>query len=137
MIVLMLTLLAAGCLEPEPKKEKPKKEGVIGQVTQDIGKANPDAQEADMQVKLEDGLAGYGKAYGSAVGKIAKLQIKQSLELYRAEHGNYPKTHDEFMQQIIKRQNLELPKLPGGRQYQYDVDKHELIIVEGTKRKGK
>ena len=34
------------------------------------------------------------------------------------------------MEKIIKRHKIELPVLPGKRQYQYDVENHELIVVE-------
>ena len=50
--------------------------------------------------------------------------------MYRAETGEYPKDHDEFMNKIVKRHGIQLPVLPGGRQYQYDVENHELIVVE-------
>lgn len=45
-------------------------------------------------------------------------------------HERYPKDHEEFMTQIIKANNINLPVLPGGRKYQYDVENHELVIIE-------
>jgi hypothetical protein len=46
-----------------------------------------------------------------------------------------PKDHEEFMTQIIKKNNIQLPVLPGGRQYQYDVENAELVVVEAEKEK--
>ena len=69
-------------------------------------------------------------SYGFAISQISKMKIKHALEMYRAVEGDYPKDFDTFMSEIIKKNGIELPVLPGGRQYQYDVDKHELIVVE-------
>ena len=121
----LLTTLT-GCQEPVPPAAK-KDTGIIGKVTQDIGEAEPGAEQADLQAK---GMLAAPGAYGFAVSEISKGQIKQAVELYRAETGEYPKDYEEFMNKIIKRHKIELPVLPGGRQYQYDVQKHELIVVE-------
>lgn len=130
-------ILLPGCLDaPEPvAQEKPKK--VFGEKTSDIGEAQPGAAQADMQVKPGNPLTDIVRAplagYGSAISDISKLQIKRMVDLYRAETGDYPKSHQEFMEKIVRRHQIELPVLPGGRQYQYDVDKHELIVVEAPK----
>lgn len=128
----LLVLLLVGCADPEaaPKVEPEKRQGIVGRTTQDIGEAQPGAAQADLQVKPESGLLAPLGSYGYAVSQVAKLQIKQSVELYKAEHGHYPKSHEVFMKDIIQRYNIQLPVLPGGRQYQYDVDNHELIVVE-------
>lgn len=129
--ICLLGLMLVGCAEPEPAaQEKPKKESIIGRTTQDIGEAQAGAQQADLQVKPESGLLAPLGSYGFAVSEVAKIKIKQSVELYKAEKGYYPKTHEAFMKDIIERNNIQLPVLPGGRRYQYDVDKHELIVVE-------
>jgi len=85
------------------------------------------SEQADLQAK---GLLAGPGAYGFAVSEISKGQIKQAVEMYRASNGSYPKDFDEFMNKVIKPNRIELPVLPGGRQYQYDVEKHELIVVE-------
>ena len=121
----VLFSLFTGCQEPAPPAKK--KTGIIGKVTQDIVEANPGAEQADMQAK---GMTAVPGAYGFAVAQTSKLKIKQAVDLYQAETGNYPKDFDEFMEKVIKRGGVELPVLPGGRQYQYDVEKHELIVVE-------
>jgi len=130
-LVLAIVLLAcfSGCQEPNSATEAPAKKdtGIMGKVTQDIGEAQPGAQQADLQAK---GLLAGPGAYGFAVSEISKGQIKQAVEMYRASNGSYPKDFDEFMNKVIKPNRIELPVLPGGRQYQYDVEKHELIVVE-------
>ena len=112
-----------------PSQAAPAKKdtGIMGKKTQEIGEAKPGAEQADLQAK---GMLAAPGAYGFAVSEISKGQIKQAVNLYRAETGNYPKDYDEFMEKIIKRHKIELPVLPGKRQYQYDVENHELIVVE-------
>jgi hypothetical protein len=59
------------------------------------------------------------------------VAVTQALNLYEAEHGNRPKTHQEFMDKIIKANNIHLPELPPGRTYRWDPtqgDKGELMV---------
>jgi hypothetical protein len=121
-------LLVTGCSEPTETATKPKPKSIIGQKTQDIGEAEEGVEEAEMTAK--PGLLTSMSAYGPAVGKIAKMQVQQAINLFNAEHDRYPKDHAEFMAEIVKKNNLQLPVLPGKRRYQYDVKNHQLIIVE-------
>ena len=59
------------------------------------------------------------------------VSVTQALNLYEAEHGSRPKTHQEFMDKIIKPNNINLPELPPGRTYRWDPtqgDKGELMV---------
>ncbi len=47
---------------------------------------------------------------------IFDLTIKPTLEAYKALNGSYPKSHEEFMEKIIKANNIMLPELPAGQQ---------------------
>ena len=42
---------------------------------------------------------------------VFKMQIPHSMNAYKATHGHYPKTHEEFMEKIIKAGQIGLPKL--------------------------
>ena len=48
--------------------------------------------------------------------------ILHAMQLYQAEHGEYPKTQDEFMKRIIEPNEpaTRLPELPEGWEYLYD-----------------
>ncbi len=46
--------------------------------------------------------------------------VRKNMDLYRAEHGDYPKTHEEFMKNIIELNLVKLPELPEGWEYVYD-----------------
>lgn len=64
---------------------------------------------------------------------VFDIQIPSALNLYTAEKGHGPKTHDEFMEQIIKANQIALPQLPQGERYLWDPQKQELL-VEHPKR---
>jgi len=55
--------------------------------------------------------------------------VKPALDLYVAlNDGRYPSSHEEFMEKVIKANNLKLPDLPPGQRYVYDVETHELMV---------
>jgi hypothetical protein len=60
--------------------------------------------------------------------RITFMQIQHDLELYNGSEGHYPKTHQEFMEKIIKENHIQLPELPAGQTYVYDPDDHELKV---------
>lgn len=123
-------LLLAGCADSLEKVEEEKPTSIIGEKTDEIGEFKGDADEANLEAKRDSPLSAAGGAYGFAVGQIAKMQIQQAVQLFQASNGRYPKDHDEFMEKIIKANNIQLAVLPGKRRYQYDVENHELKIVE-------
>lgn len=57
-----------------------------------------------------------------------RLNIVHALDLYWGEHGEYPKSHEEFMEKIVKFNNLVLPELDPGVEYIYDPADHTLKI---------
>ncbi len=136
---LCLVVLTGGCMKSTADKSEDgeSKSGIIGKETQDIGEFDPNANAnvSDGKMKTPHPLNPLGamNAYGPLVEKLAGLNIDHALSLYQAEHGRYPKTHKEFMDKVIKRNGIKLPKLPGGAQYQYDVANHKLVVVNPDK----
>jgi len=131
-------LVLAGCEEPQTAN-KPKSESIIGKTTQDIGEYDPDgeAEIADLQVDPDSSPLGAATgAYKFAAGRTSELKIQHALQLYNALHGNYPKDHAQFMEDIVKANNIHLPVLPGKRRYQYDVQNHKLVVVEAQAETG-
>lgn len=59
---------------------------------------------------------------------VFEIQIPQAMNFYQAEKGYKPKTHDDFMNFIIKANNINLPELPAGQVYKYDTEKGELWV---------
>ncbi len=60
--------------------------------------------------------------------KLLYEQIDDGMKLYKASEGHAPKTHEEFMDKIIKARNLKLPDLPAGHRYVYDPSVEKLMI---------
>lgn len=58
-----------------------------------------------------------------------RIQVPQALQLFKAMNdGIGPKTHDEFMEKIIKANNIPLPELTDGQKYVYDPSTEELMV---------
>ena len=133
-LVVLLTL-AVGCDKPAEPQAKKDNRGIFGKKTQEVGEFDPDggAEVDDGKVNQQQlATPGIGAlaGYGPAVQQTSKLAIQQAVNLFNAANGRYPKDHAEFMEKIIKANNIRLPVLPGGRRYQYDVENHELVVVE-------
>jgi hypothetical protein len=60
--------------------------------------------------------------------KVTFGLITQAMNLYEAEHGEKPKSHEEFMDKIIGFNQIKLPKLPDGDRYVYDPERGELMV---------
>jgi hypothetical protein len=50
------------------------------------------------------------------------------MQLYEATNGKKPTTHEEFMEQIIRANQIVLPELPAGQRYVYDPETGELMV---------
>jgi len=55
-------------------------------------------------------------------------QVKHAIDLFEGEKGYKPRSHEEFMKDIIEFNQLKLPKLPEGHTYKYDPQKGELMV---------
>jgi hypothetical protein len=99
--------------------------------------------EGDALSKAEVGVGVKGKGYGgpgfittpietyfTAQDRIDfEIQIPHGMKLYKAAHDNKgPKTHEEFMNVIIKEQGIKLPELPVGSVYWYNAKTEELMV---------
>jgi hypothetical protein len=161
---LLLSFLAAGCEEPRhvagpqtsipapapeaarvpPAPEAPKEAShgeILGQRTQDVRQLTPEGQKktqaAPTQITARDPITLSGNAYVVAIGQIAVGNIKHAMDLYNAENGRYPASYDEFMNEIIKKNNIALPVLPSYQEYFYDEKEHKLQVREYPDRRAR
>jgi hypothetical protein len=104
----------------------------------------PAAKPAEtVQKKAEAGVGAKGRGYGT--GPVATpvasyfnmkeriafdIQIPEAMKLFKATEGRAPKSHEEFMQAIIKANNIKLPDLPEGHRYVYDPKKEQLMVEQ-------
>lgn len=103
---------------------------------------NPPAQPEPNTVrdKAAPGVTGKGnyeagiittplKEYFQIRDRIAfEIQIPHAMNLYNADKGRYPRSHEEFMRDIIEANSIQLPELPMGHRYVYDPKTHELMV---------
>ncbi|WP_165074767.1 hypothetical protein [Paludisphaera rhizosphaerae] len=143
-----LTILA-GCEEPRHvtkaggKKnavahapaEKPEPKFIVGERTSEIKKIEPEvAQGANViekpKITAKDPITLQGNAYVTMIGQTSILKIQHAMNLYQAENDRLPKDYNEFMEGIIKPNNISLPLLPHYQKYGYDEQQHKLVILE-------
>jgi hypothetical protein len=120
----------------QPKPKRPTDSGpIIGQRTQEIRNAATEiekggAKQASTKITAKDYITLQGNAYVTTIGKLSILNIQKAMDIYHAMNERYPKDLDEFMNEIIKPNNIALPKLPPYQAYGYDEKEHKLIILE-------
>lgn len=132
----ILILLTSGCADPQvevqvPQEQEPNPKVGGLKTTQDVKEFDAAANKEVItpDVKMTNPLTGALEAYEPLKEKVAGLGIDHAVRMFHALEGRYPRDHDEFMQRIIKQNNLRLPNLPADREYQYDVSNHKLLIV--------
>lgn len=126
--VVCVVLLLCGCAEKQqPAAQQladPSRPVEIGEFDQEAGK-----DVVKLDAKVSDPITGPLEILKKAKVELPMLAIEHALNLYNAAEGRFPQSHDEFMTQIIAANNIRLPALPNGLQYQYDVAGHRLVIV--------
>jgi hypothetical protein len=127
-----IALCSLGCLQTLEDQVKKDPNSIVGKKTQNIGQFDPNAGAAvsDSKIRATDPVTAPVSAYGPMLEQISKTHIAHAVNLFYATEGRYPESYDEFMQKIIKANNIQLPVLPGGKQYQYDVANHQLVVVD-------
>ena len=123
--ILLAAILLSGCIESQPPSAPKQKS------TDKIGEFDPNAGDEVVkpEVKITNPITGPLEAYQPMVQKIAALGIDQAVNLFNASEGRYPNSYDEFMTRIIKENNIHLPVLSPGLEYQYDVENHKLLVI--------
>ena len=130
-LILPLLVMGTGCADMmEPQTSQSKTSGTL-KTTDDIGefKAEDGKKKVSSKVKITNPVFGALEAYEPTKQKIGEMAIQHSVDLFNATEGRYPKDHEEFMTKVIKANNIRLPKLGPGKQYQYDVENHALMVV--------
>ncbi len=136
----LVLLICIGCGKVE---SKPAGDSVFGKKTQDIGKFDGNKANqvvSDQSIHATDPVTGPLSAYAPMMEKISKIEIDHALNLFNATEERYPASYEEFMEKIIKANNIQLPVLPYKGHYEYDVANHELKAVytreQAAKRDG-
>jgi len=59
-----------------------------------------------------------------------RIEIPQAMKLFKATEDRAPKSHEEFMERIIKENHITLPLLPEGHRYRYDPKTEQLMVEQ-------
>ena len=121
-------VMIAGC-EPMPTATKPP---VVQTPTESV-KAQVGVGAKGRSLDNETGV---GKMISSPVSTLFAvkervafdIQVPQALNLFRASEGRFPKSHEEFMEKIIKANQIKLPELPAGMVYRFNTELGELWV---------
>lgn len=123
------------------RPKKPTDSGpIIGQRTSDIKDAQAELRTGQARVVSNKAISRDpfrvpSSAYTSAITQLSEGQIKHAIDLYHATNDRYPRDYDEFVNEILKPNNIALPVLPPYQKYGYDAEEHKLIILEYPDRK--
>ena len=72
-------------------------------------------------------IAGPAKALFNTKEKIVfDIELPKSAQLFNALQGRDPKTHEEYMKEVVGQ--IRLPKLPAGKVYRFHPDTNELWV---------
>jgi hypothetical protein len=129
-----LWVVLGGCLES--KVEKPKKlQSIFKKKTQDIGKFDPNIiqEVSNSEIKMSNPITGPLEAYAPILEQVSKMSVEKVLSLYYAQHERYP-DYDEFMSQVVKKNDMWFPVLPAGAKYQYDEKNHKLVVIKPARK---
>jgi len=67
--------------------------------------------------------------------KVIFDYIKHDMDLFKGLNNRAPKSHEEFMKEIIEANGRELPELPPGEKYVYDPKTEELWVYPEEEKK--
>ncbi len=57
-----------------------------------------------------------------------EINLQRALQLYQATEGRLPRSHQEFMDKVVIPNRIQLPELPAGAVYHFNVEKGELWV---------
>ena len=145
--ILPILVLAAGCEEqprnvgkkPSSQAKKksttpPKPEFIVGKRTQEIRNASTEVKGGGDGGVDEDHRERPDHVIWQRLCQHHRSDVDAQHaachRFYHAENDRYPKNYDEFMNDIIKANNIALPQLPNYQKYGYNENEHKLVILE-------
>ncbi|MEO0531246.1 MAG: hypothetical protein AAF266_11830 [Planctomycetota bacterium] len=95
------------------------------------------AEEGASEIRTDDMVRGSRMTRGGALQTVLKSGIRgqqklnmmtydYALKLFEAENGRRPNSHEEFMEKIIRFNNITLEPLQEPYEYWYDADEGQL-----------
>jgi hypothetical protein len=127
----LVLILATGCMDPPaPPAPKSNAPPTISEFD-----SAADKQVIQPKAKVTDPITGPLAVLKNVELKLPTLDIEYAVNLFQASEGRYPASLEEFMTRIIQENNIRLPQLAPGQEFQYDVENHKLVIVQSASGK--
>lgn len=130
---LVAAVWLSGC-EDSPKKAAappPAAKSIIGEKTQTVLDVKPELAKGAVVCTDPN------NPYYSALVKVVVPAMRHSLDIHHAETDAWPQNAQEFVDQILKADNVALDRLPDGLAYGYDAENHTLVVLEYPERKAR
>jgi len=150
----VLCTLLCGCdlakpqNQNQPRQPAAVEDAGVAEVPQAPPAQDEPAQKEDntVTVKADVGMTGKGnyssanannpvgiitvpvKTYFTTRERLVLQQVTAAENLYKGEHERLPSSNEEYMEKIIRANNISLPRLPDGHVYVYDPKDSELKI---------
>ena len=99
-------------------------------VDMSVAAKQPNLRVVENKIKGNDPLSVAASAYVTQRGRVAMLNLQNSMKMFKAMNGK-PPTFKEF-QEMMKQHNVELSVLPPKRLYGYDPKTGGIVILEDT-----
>jgi len=108
------------------------------------GPVSPTPPPGMTMEKADVGSGAKGRGYGGGIiatdvatyfrtqeRVMFTITIPDCIRAYKFEHDfKGPKSNEEFMEKVIKKNNIHLPDLPPGHSYLYDPKEEQLMVVK-------
>ena len=93
-----------------------------------FGILGPAKLPSEIVKRLNEGIRAFVSSDGArqTYNNISQLPMSSSPE----EFAQLIQSDSDRFAAIIKENNIKLPVLPGGKQYQYDVPNHQLVVID-------
>lgn len=100
----------------------------------------PPTTQIERVKATEDTVGTKGKDYGGGIyteplrqrwriaDRLTLQAVQHAINLFNGLEGRYPASHEEFMEKVVRENNIKLPALPPGQRYVYDPEMHELMV---------
>jgi len=96
---------------PPPPPPPPRQPAVVG-----VGREGRDYGSGPISTPVA--------AYFSTRQRLVfDVEIASAMKLYKAVNGHFPRSHEEFMEKIIRANRIQLPAIPSNERYVYDAQK--------------
>ena len=126
---LLSASLPSGCAPPPSAPSTAEGEAPTVEAQQALAGVGKEGQSLRDHSDVQKIISGPISAY-LHVKQYAELEIKipHALSLFQASNGRLPKSHDEFMREIVEANQIRLPELPAGAVYRFNTEEGKLWV---------